>query len=374
MNLDALDHRCMGLALEAARRGRPSPNPHVGAVVAHGDEVVAVGHHERAGQDHAEVAALRVAGARAAGATLYCTLEPCNHFGRTPPCTNAVLSSGIRRVVIGTADPAPHVPGAIRRLEEAGVEVRLGVRERECRALVADFSRHITTRLPYAILKAAVTLDGRIAARTGDSRWITGEEARREAHRMRDRADAVMVGVGTVLADDPALNVRHVEGRDPIRVVLDSTLRTPPSARVFESNAAPVWIVHGPHAPSARADALAARGAVLVECPLAASGALDVETALRELGRRDVVRLLVEGGARVHGSLLRAGLVQAAAVFVAPRLLGDPEAIPLADVGPLARIAEGWRLTELEVRQLGTDALFEGVIERGLTSSDEAAS
>ncbi len=364
MSQDALDERMMALAIEQARRGRPSPNPHVGAVIADGERVVALGHHERAGHDHAEVVALKQAGDAASGATLYCTLEPCNHFGRTPPCTDAILRAGLRRVVIGCADPAPHVPGAQRKLREAGTEVRLGVRERECRALVADFARHIRTGLPYVVLKAAVTLGGRIAARTGDSRWITGEAARREAHRMRDRADAVLVGIGTVLADDPALTVRHVEGRDPVRVVLDSALRTPATAAVLRPSA-PVWIVHGPAASAERRAELGAAGATLIEVGHDAQGGLDLDQAVRALARRHVVRVLAEGGAKVHGALLRAGLAQRAAIFVAPRLLGDPAALPLADAGPVARIADGWRLADVEVRTLGDDVLFEGELERG---------
>lgn len=362
--LDALDRRMMARALKEGRKGRTSPNPHVGAVVAHDDVIVSVGHHARAGEDHAEVAALKAAGEKARGATLYCTLEPCNHFGRTPPCTDAILEAGIRRVVVGTADPAPHVPGAVAKLVNAGVRVVVGVREDECRALIADFARHITTGLPYAILKAAVTLDGRIAARTGDSKWITGERARREAHRMRDRADAVLVGVGTVLADDPQLTVRSVRGRDPLRVVLDGTLRTPSSAAMLSSGSpAPTLVVHGPAAPDERRRALEERGAELLEVPIV-EGALDLEAALRALAERDVVRLLVEGGAKVHGSFLRSGLAQRASIFVAPRLLADPGAIPLADAGPLERVADGWRLVHPELRRLGDDLLVEGELSR----------
>lgn len=366
MSPEALDARFMARAIKEAKRGRPSPNPHVGAVIAQAERLVAVGHHARAGEDHAEVAALKQAGDSARGATLYCTLEPCNHFGRTPPCTDALIAAGITRVVIGCADPKPHVPGAVAKLEDAGLEVVVGVREVECRALIADFERHISLGLPYATLKAAVTLDGRIAARTGDSRWITGKAARREAHRMRDRADAVLVGVGTVLADDPALTVRHVRGRDPMRVVLDSQLRTSVSSRVVAAGSSgPTLIVHGPGAPMEPRERLASAGARLWEAPLDAEGRLDLEATLRELARRDVVRLLVEGGARVHGSLLRLGLISRVAVFVAPRILGDAEGIPLADAGPLARIADGWRLPAPEVRRVGDDVLIEGELTRG---------
>ncbi len=362
----AVDRRMMARALEEGRRGRPSPNPHVGAVVARDEDVVAVGHHARAGEDHAEVAALREAGEQAAGATLYCTLEPCNHIGRTPPCTDAILAAGVRRVVVGARDPKPHVPGALDKLTAAGVEVEVGVLRDECEALVADFARHIVTGLPYAVLKAAVTLDGHIATASGDSKWITGEAARAEAHRMRDRADAVLVGVGTVLADDPSLTVRHVEGRDPLRIVLDTHLRTPPQAKlVRHGSKASTSILHGPDAPAEARARLEAAGVELCEVALDDEGRLDIEAALRELGRRDVVRLLVEGGAKVHGALLRRGLVQRAAIFVAPRLLGDPAALPLADAGPLARIRDGWRLTRPELRRFGDDFLVEGEIAPG---------
>lgn len=359
------DRRFMERALAEARQGRPRPNPHVGAVIARGDEILAVGHHRRAGEDHAEVAAIRAAGTRTSGATLYCTLEPCNHFGRTPPCTDAIVQARLARVVVGCADPAPHVPGATGKLRAAGIEVTVGVLEEACREMIADFARHITTGLPYVVLKAAVTLDGRLAARTGDSKWITGEASRAEAHRLRDRADAVLVGVGTVLADDPSLTVRHVPGHDPIRVVWDTHLRTPATARLLtQPSEAPTWIIHGPTASSRRRDTLAATGAELVEVPL--SGAhLDPRAALEQLGRRDIVRLLVEGGAQVHGALLREGLVQAGAVFVAPRILGDPAAPPLADAGPLDRIGDGWWIVSPRVRQLGDDVLFEGELAKG---------
>jgi diaminohydroxyphosphoribosylaminopyrimidine deaminase/5-amino-6-(5-phosphoribosylamino)uracil reductase len=360
-DLDALDDAFMARAIEEARKGDPSPNPHVGAVIAHGDRLVAVGHHERAGDAHAEVDAIRTAGAAARGATLYCTLEPCNHFGRTPPCTDAIVEAGIARVVIGCQDPAPHVPGAVEKLRAAGVEVRVPVRRHACWLLVSDFARHITTGMPYAVLKAAVTLDGRLAARSGDSRWITGPEARAEAHRRRARADAVLVGVRTVLADDPALTVRHVEGRDPLRVVLDTHLATPPTAALAHGG---TLIVHGPEADRERAAALDDRGVTRVEVPLA-GGRLDLPAAMRALGERNVVRLLSEGGATVHGAMLDAGLYQYGTVFVAPKILGDPDAIPLA-VGAAADTVEAaWRLSTPEVSVLGTDVLFEGELTRG---------
>ena len=354
------DEEWMSRALDEAAKGDPSPNPHVGAVLVKDGALLSVGHHERAGAEHAEVMAIARAGESTRGATLYCTLEPCNHHGRTPPCTEAILKAGIARVVISAADPLPHVPGAIARLEAAGVEVRLGVHEEEGSRLIADFARHIRTGLPYVISKAAVTLDGRTAARTGDSKWITGEAARREAHRMRAQADAVLVGVGTVVADDPSLTVRHVDGRDPYRIVLDTSLRTPADAQlVLHESRRPTWIFHGPDASTDRRSKLAREGVELIEAPTV-EGRLSLPDIMRELGARGIVRVLAEGGATVHGALLEAELVSAMAVFVAPVILGDPEAIPLARAGGIERVAEGRRLVAPRVRVLGEDVLVEG--------------
>jgi len=356
-----LDQRMMGRALRVASNGRPSPNPHVGAVLVRRAKVLATGYHRRAGEAHAEVAALDKAGRRARGATLYVTFEPCNHWGRTGPCTEAIINSGVARVVIGCRDPAPHVPGAVRRLRRAGIEVTVGVRKQEAQRLIADFTKHFTSGIPYVTVKAAVTLDGRTATRGGDSKWITGEAARRHAHRMRDRSDAVMVGVGTVLADDPSLTVRHVRGRDPLRAVVDGRLRTPPSAKVLRGGETILY--HGPRVGRARRRALLAAGAELVEVRTSGAG-LDLRSVLEDLGNRDVVRLLVEGGPRLHGALLGAGLADRAAVFVAPRILGDPEALPLAFGPPKEHMAGAWQLTDARIQSIGEDVLFVGELAR----------
>ncbi len=357
-----LDRRMMDRALTAARRGRPSPNPHVGAVVAKGDRVISTGHHERAGLAHAEVDAIRKAGDEARGATLYVTFEPCNHHGRTPPCTDAILAAGVARVVIGCRDPVPHVPGAIAKLIEAGLEVEVGVREDEAKRLIACFAKHFTTGLPEVTLKAAVTLDGRMATERGDSKWITGEKARTEAHRLRAYADAVLVGVGTVIADDPELTVRHVKGTDPLRVVLDTHLRTPKDAKLARAG---TLILHGPRVSSSARAALERTGVELAQVALDCNGRIDLAQALRLLGGRDVVRLLVEGGPQVHGALLDAGLVDRAAIFVAPRIVGDPRALPLAIGGRVASIAQAARLVAPRIRVLEDDVLFEGEVAPG---------
>ena len=363
MTETALDRAMMARALVEGAKGHTSPNPHVGAVIARGDRVVSVGHHERAGEAHGEVDAIRNAAGDTEGATIYCTLEPCNHHGRTGPCTEAILEAKLARVVIGCADPHPPEPGAVAKLRAAGLEVLTGVLEDEARALVADWTRFATTGLPWVVLKAAVTLDGRIATRTGESRWITSEASREHAHRLRDRADAILVGVGTALADDPTLTVRHVEGRDPIRVVLDSSLQTPSDSKLIAppGSEAPTWLIHGPRVAEDKRQALTNAGAELIEVPASEDG-LEIEAALRELARRDVVRVLVEGGSKVHGVLLREGLAQEAAVFVAPKILGDAHALPLADAGPRERMGDAWRLVTPRVTVLGCDVLFEGAL------------
>jgi diaminohydroxyphosphoribosylaminopyrimidine deaminase/5-amino-6-(5-phosphoribosylamino)uracil reductase len=353
-----VDERMMGLALREGAKGRPSPNPHVGAVLTKRGKVVAKGYHARAGQAHAEVVAIERAKRAARGATLYVTLEPCNHHGRTGPCTEAIIEAGIARVVIGARDPAPHTKGSIRKLRRAGIEVQVGVRRTEAERLIADFAKHIGTGKPYVTLKAAVTLDGRIATKSGDSKWITGPKARRHAHRLRHRSDAVMVGVGTVLADDPQLTVRDVRGKSPLRVILDSRLRTPPDARILDEEA-PTLVFHGHRAPRTRAKKLEATGAELVSVSRDRTG-LDLEAVLDSLGARKIVRLLVEGGGTLHGALLDRGLVDSAAIFVAPAILGDAEGIPLAIGASRDSIEEAMRLKFPRMRRFGDDILVEG--------------
>ncbi len=356
----------MQRAVEAAKRGRTSPNPRVGAAIVRDGQVISMGHHARAGQAHAEVDAIQNAEGSVEGATLYVTLEPCNHQGRTGPCTDAIVEAGIARVVIGCRDPAPHVAGAIDRLKGAGVEVDVGLLEEECTALVADFAKHIRTGLPFVTLKAAVTLDGKIATRTGDSKWITGEEARTETHRMRDESDAILVGVGTVLTDDPKLTVRHIEGRDPIRVVLDTSLRTPHTAAILDpgrTSSAGTLIFHAPDADTSRREALTGPGVELIPVSSHARG-VDLNEVLRVLGERDVVRLLVEGGSHVHGAFLDLGLADRAAIFIAPRILADPDAIPFAAGSGVDSIELAWRLVRTQVRVFGSDWLVSGDFER----------
>lgn len=376
MSLSRDDERFMRRALELAApvggpRRRTAPNPHVGAVIVREGEIVGEGFHERAGGPHAEVAALEAAQERARGATLYCTLEPCNHQGRTPPCTERIVQAGIARVVIGCRDPKPHVAERGReRLERAGVEVTLGVLEEAARELVADFATHALLGRPLVELKSAVTLDGRIATRTGDSKWITGEEARREAHRLRAHADAILVGVGTVLADDPRLDARlapaPLADAKPIRVVVDTTLRTPLGAQLVRTaREQPTWLAHAADTSPSSLTALADAGVTLLPTPRASEGGLDLQALLRDLAKRDVLRVLVEGGGRLSGALLDADLVDLAAIFVAPVIVGDAEAPGLATRRtPPLTLASAIRLERTVASAHGPDMLVRGHIHR----------
>jgi diaminohydroxyphosphoribosylaminopyrimidine deaminase/5-amino-6-(5-phosphoribosylamino)uracil reductase len=251
----------MDVALTQAKNGKPSPNPHVGAAVVKDGELLSTAHHERAGGDHAEVAALRAAGERSKGASLYVTLEPCNHHGRTPPCTEEVIASKVARVVIGCRDPNPHVEGmGVEKLRAAGIEVVVGVREDKARTWIAPWSKHITLGLPYVSLKLALSLDGRIATRTGESKWVTGPEARAKVHLLRAKSDGIAVGIGTALADDPRLTVRDAPGDSPTRIVFDTKLRLPlPSRLVQGARETPTLVLCGNDA-SREAEEELARG------------------------------------------------------------------------------------------------------------------
>ncbi len=348
----------MRLALEEASRGlgRAAPNPAVGAVLVRGGRVVGRGHHARAGSPHAEIVALRAAGALATGADLYTTLEPCSHFGRTPPCSAAVIEARVARVFIGSRDPNPLVDGkGSARLRRAGVEVVAGPLRAECDALNAPWSRFIVSGRPFVTLKLAATLDGRIATAGGDSRWVSGAEARAWVHRLRDRVDAVLIGRGTAQADDPRLTARLPGGggHDPLRVVLDTRLSLPATLRIFRQRSSARTLVF--HAAD-RERRLGPR--VDLERVARAPGGLDLGAVLAALGARGVVHLLVEGGGAVAAGLLGAGLVDRLALVLAPRVLGGGTAWG-GEAGP-ARMAEALRLEDLTVERLGEDLLLQG--------------
>jgi diaminohydroxyphosphoribosylaminopyrimidine deaminase/5-amino-6-(5-phosphoribosylamino)uracil reductase len=365
------DARWMGRALALARRaeGRTSPNPLVGAVLVRNGRAVGEGYHKGPGRPHAEVEALQAAaaaGAKARGATLYVTLEPCTHTDkRTPPCAPAVIRAGLERVVVGMADPNPRVAGdGIRALREAGVPTETGCLEDACHALNAPYVRAMTTGLPWVTLKVAQTLDGKVATASGASRWITGEAARRHGHGLRARSDVILVGVGTVKADDPALTCRLVRGRDPVRVVVDARLETPPAARVLTEPArVPTILSALEGADPERARRLEAVGARVLPLPGAEGradvGRVDLEALLRALVREGWHRVLCEGGPKLASELVRRRLVNRVAFYLAPRILGGDDARGSVAGASPAALSDALDLGRLRVRRLGPDVLIE---------------
>jgi diaminohydroxyphosphoribosylaminopyrimidine deaminase/5-amino-6-(5-phosphoribosylamino)uracil reductase len=356
----------MGRALDLARKGegRTRPNPPVGAVIVREGRIVGEGFHPKAGEPHAEIFALRQAGDQARGADLYVTLEPCCHVGRTGPCADAVLAAGIARVFVGADDPNPRVAGGgIARLEAGGIEVRSGILEGECRRLIAPFARHVATGRPLVILKAGATLDGRTATSTGESQWITGEASREEVHRLRNRVDADMVGIGTVLADNPRLTTRFPEGgRDPVRIVVDARLQVPEDAAVLgDDSTAPTILATTARAPRDKSARLEARGIQILQVP-EDRGRVDLAALMREVGRLGIQSLLLEGGGTLNGALLAAGLVDRVMLFFAPLLFGGDDGKGIFAGHGVTRLTEGWRLTDIRLSRFDEDILVEGEV------------
>jgi diaminohydroxyphosphoribosylaminopyrimidine deaminase/5-amino-6-(5-phosphoribosylamino)uracil reductase len=332
--MDSHDHKFMRQAMALAEKslGLASPNPPVGCVIVQVDEVVGRGWHEYSARDHAEVRALAEAESRARGATAYLTLEPCVHYGRTPPCVSALIAAGVIRVVVAQVDPNPKVAGkGIAALRSAGIEAELGLLQAEAARIIEPFACHVTTGLPLVVSKVGMSLDGRIAAAgNSSSGWITSEEGRGFGQHLRLQMDALLVGIGTVLMDNPQLTYRGdlPKTRPLVPVVLDSFLRTPPDARLIQSTAPQGTIIFcRPDAPQERRRALQAKGAEIVELAYGPHG-LDLNQTLAELGRRKILGLLVEGGSEVHWSFLSANLVDKFFFIIAPMILGGRNAVP----------------------------------------------
>jgi diaminohydroxyphosphoribosylaminopyrimidine deaminase/5-amino-6-(5-phosphoribosylamino)uracil reductase len=366
----AIDEQFMreALALAAQARGRTSPNPMVGSVVVNEGRVVGRGYHIKAGASHGEVAALENAGVHAKGGTLYVTLEPCCHYGRTPPCTKAIIAAGIRRVVAAMRDPNPLVSGkGLEELRQAGIDVKLPVLETEAAALNEVFVTYITTKRPFVLMKVAASLDGKIATVTGESRWITNERSRLLVHQLRDQVDAVMVGINTVLRDDPLLTTRLPGGggRDPLRIIVDTRLRLPCEARVLTaSTTACTLVATTPEAPRAKRRQLEAAGAQVLVIEGEGPG-VPLRPLMEQLAAMQVTSILLEGGGELHSSALRAGIVDKVWYFLAPRLIGG-RAAPCAIGGEgFARLDEAVTLERMQVRQLDDDLLIEGYVRRG---------
>ncbi len=359
------DSEYMRMALELAARGAGyvTPNPMVGAVVVNQGRVVGRGFHQALGGPHAEVNAIDDAGPRAHGATIYATLEPCNHHGRTPPCTRKILAAGIRRVVSAMADPNPDVSGGGNAfLKERGIEVISGVEESAARRLNESFVKFTRTKHPFVVLKMAATLDGRIATRTGDARWVTGPQARAQVHRLRHAMDAILVGVGTVKTDDPRLTARLESGQgvDPIRIILDTHLNMPESAAMLnQPTTAQTWVVCGPRTEESKKQRLRQRGAQVMEMPLMEER-IDLLALMKRLGQQGVTSILVEGGSQVAASMLRQDVVDKVLFFYAPKILGGSDGIPMCRGEGPDLMSDSLSLVQTEVSRVGNDILVTG--------------
>lgn len=361
----------MQMALDFAKKGEgfTSPNPMVGAVIVKDGEVVGKGYHKASGEAHAEVNAIENAGALAKNATLYVTLEPCNHTGRTPPCTEKIVASGVRRVVAAMNDPNPGVKGGgLDYLKRCGISITTGVCERQAKRLNEIFIKHVTTKRPFVIVKCAATLDGRIATKTGDSRWVTGEESRQFVHQIRHAVDAIMVGINTVEIDNPILTTRltnrpkNVKQLDPTRIVLDTHLRISEKAKLLRLQSdSDTILVTGPLALSDKKARLEKKGVRIIESTLS-DGLIDLDRLMDLLGSLGITSLLIEGGSRVFASALSACIVDKVLFFYAPKILGGDDGIPICK-GPGADLMDNCiPVKDVRVRRFGDDIMVEGYI------------
>ena len=352
------------LALAKKGQGYTSPNPMVGAVIVKDGEVKGKGYHQAVGQAHAEVNAIEDAGFQAKGATLYVNLEPCNHTGRTPPCTRKILEAGIKRVVVAMEDPNTIAGGGCVFLKQRGIEVLTGICENEAKRLNEAFIKYVNTKSPFVTIKCAATLDGRIATRTGDSRWVTGEKARRYVHRLRHAVDAILVGIGTIHADDPNLTARlgSKKGVDPVRIVLDTHLSISPDARILKLNSnSDTILITGNSVSEEKKKRVVKKGVRQIEQPVK-GGQIDLKLLMVQLGSMGVTSLLIEGGSRVIASAFRSGIVDKALFFYAPKILGGDDGIPICRGAGPQRMKDCIRLKDIRVRRFDDDVMVEGYI------------
>jgi diaminohydroxyphosphoribosylaminopyrimidine deaminase/5-amino-6-(5-phosphoribosylamino)uracil reductase len=367
------DEYFMQLALGLAKKGEgfTSPNPMVGAVIVKNGRVVGKGYHHAAGKAHAEVNAINDAGALAQGATLYVTLEPCNHTGRTPPCTEKIIASGIRRVVVAMHDPNPGVKGGgLEHLKHRGIDIKTGVCEKRAKKLNEIFIKYVQTNRPFTIIKCAATLDGRIATRTGDSRWVTGEEARKFVHRLRHTVDAIMVGIHTVEKDDPRLTTRlgnlagGLKGLDPVRIVLDTHLKIVEKAKLLRLDSdSDTLIITGGSVSADKKAKIEQRGAKIIESPVK-NGLIDLDRLMDRLGSLGITSLLIEGGSRVIASALSDGIVEKIFFFFAPKILGGDDGVPICKGKGADLMKNCIPVKDIAVKQFGKDVMIQGYIDK----------
>lgn len=364
-----MEERFMERAIELARKGEgyTSPNPLVGAVIVKGNRIIGEGYHEYFGGSHAEVNALKNAMESVNGATMYVTLEPCSHYGKTPPCANEIVKKGISRVIIGMKDPNPLVAGkGMNILEENGIEVELGVLEKEVKKLNEIFIKYITTKKPFCILKTAMTLDGKIATYTGDSRWITNEYSRQHVHELRHRVSSIMVGIGTVLADDPMLTTRLLErkGRDPIRIIIDTKGRIPLEAKALNlKSKAKTIIAVTEKVKKSKLIALKEKGAEVIITPLK-NEKVDLKFLMEKIGAMGIDSILIEGGAGLNFSVLNEDIIDKVITFVAPKIIGGENAKTPVGGDGLALMQDAISLKDIRVKRFNDDIMIEGYIRR----------
>ncbi|MCD6495292.1 bifunctional diaminohydroxyphosphoribosylaminopyrimidine deaminase/5-amino-6-(5-phosphoribosylamino)uracil reductase RibD [Candidatus Bipolaricaulota bacterium] len=363
---NSVDERYMRLAIELAHKGEgyTNPNPIVGAVVVKDGTIVGQGYHHEFGGPHAEVFALEEAGENVAGATIYVTLEPCSHYGKTPPCADRIIAAGIRRAVVACRDPNPVVNGkGIEKMRVAGIEITEGVLEGEARRANEIFFKYVQSGLPFVQLKLAQSLDGRIATRTGDSTWISGEESRIQVHRLRRRFAAIVVGTNTVIKDDPLLTVRHVEGPNPVGIVLDGRGRVPLERKMFAEDGRTIVVTAS--MPEDKEAELCARGVEVWRLP-AAAGKVDLRQLLVRLGKENLDSLLIEGGGETAAAFLESGLIDKVSFFIAPLLIGGRDSVASVGGEGVGVVANGHKLYGVEIAQFGDDMMIEGYL-RGTT-------
>jgi len=356
------------LTLAAQGKGRTSPNPMVGAIIVKDDKIVGQGYHEQYGTPHAEIRALEEARENARGATLYINLEPCCHQGQTPPCTAEIIRAGIQRVVVATKDPNPLVNGqGIRELKIQGIEVKTGVLENAAKKFNEFFFKYIRTQTPFVILKMGMSLDGKMATKTGDSRWITSGLLRGFVHQLRNEIDATMVGIGTVIRDNPRLTTRlkDGQGRDPKRIVVDTLLRIPLKARIFtQQSEAENIIVTTTNAPVNRVKELEKIGARIIFGKTLGKNMVDMKDMVVKLGQLQITSLMIEGGASINGSAIQAGIVDKVIMFIAPKIIGGASAPSTIGGDGVARVDDAIKLNDIKTKRFGNDLMIEGYVEK----------
>ena len=348
----------MALKLAEKGKGKTSPNPMVGCLIVKRNAIVGKGFHKKAGEDHAEIIALKEAGKKANNATMYVTLEPCSHWGKTPPCTESIVEAGIREVIIGMKDPNPIVEG-FKELKFRGIKTKIGILEKECKKLNEAYTKYIKTKKPFVIVKAAMSLDGKIATTTGHSKYITGREARKLVHQLRTEIDAIMVGINTILKDNPQLTPRLVKGRSPIKVVVDSNLKIPLNANVVKKEPNKLIIATTKKANKAKIKQLQQKG-VNVLIIKAKKGMVDLDELMKQLGRLEITSIMIEGGAELNAEAIRSKIVDKILFFIAPGLIGNGLGA-IGDLG-IRKVDRSVKLKHLVSKKVGKDILIEGYL------------